>query len=252
MRNYLFLHQFRCLLLGSLFFFPASFAWAQITIIKGELITARQVTIDGERPVSGLTLYNENKIKTSTLGVAIINLGTNGRIELGAETDYTLLLAPHLVGGELRVGRIIINVPANVSVAIKGAGCQVETDGMQSSTLSIESSKERFVVVAYQGTARITYTGKTEMVASGEEVRSSLLSWEWRHREMPNPTIGRTTVQLAAARSATMLNLFGISIAESLRHLIASFSLLPSYYDSTLTCRNHDSLRCYANGGVKP
>lgn len=252
MQNSPFLHLLKYWMLGGVFFFLPSFTLAQIvTSIKGELVTARQVTIDGERPISGLTLWNEHTIKTSTRGVAIISLGRNGRIELGPETDYTLLLAAPLVGGELRAGRIILTIPTNISIAIKGAGCLIETGG-ESSTLSVEIRKERLAVALYQGAAKINYTGKTEFIASGQEVWSSLLAWNWQHRELSNQNINKMSAQIPSLSSAIFFNFINASIIESFQHLITSFSLPPSYYDSTLTCRNHNNLRCYSNGGMKP
>lgn len=232
---------------------PLSFTSAQVmSHTVGELVATQQVIVNGETAISGQTLCSENTIKTSRPGVALINLGANGQIELEDETDFTLRLAAYSVGGELRAGRAIFKVPANTFVIIKAAGCQIETEAGPSATLCVELAKERLAVAAYQGAAKISYAGKTELIATGKEVWANLSSWQWQHQEISNPTIGKTTAHIPTTQSPTLLNLLGMSIIESFRHLMTSFSSAPVYYETTLTCRDHDSLRCHSNGGVKP
>lgn len=243
-----YLHQLRKRVFWSILLLPLSFTSAQVMSgTVGELVTTKQVTVNGETAISGQTLCNENTIKTSRPGVAIISLRADGQIKLEAETDFTLRLAAHSVGGELRAGRAVFNVPANVLVIIKAAGCQIETEAGLSSSLSVGIEKERLVVAAHQGAAKFTCAGKTELIANGEEVWTSLSSWKWQRQEISYPTVSKGTTQ-----SATLLNLLGISFMESFRHLIASFSAPPIYYETTLTCRDLDSLHCHSNGGVKP
>lgn len=236
--------------LAVLFFtslFPASFSSAQtIKRNTGNLTAARQATVNGEIAISGLTLYEKSRIKTASLGNAIMNLGTKGRIELAGETDFTLLLAANSVGGDLQAGQAVFNVPANVLLRLQAAGCRIESDGKQPAVLGIEISPDRLVIATYRGTAEVILEGTAKSVLSGEEITVKLPSQNWKSQELANLTSGKTNKSNIYAPPATFLNLFFTSFANVLRRISRSYDDF-SHFDTTLTCRDHDNLQCHKN-----
>ena len=138
--------------------------------VAGELISAKETSLNGMAAISGLTVFSGSKLKTANAGAATVTVGRMGRLELGSGTEMVLSFAPNAVGGELLDGRAVLSVPAGVNLSIKTMEGKITTDGAQATVLSIDLSSQRARVVTYLGAAQVTSYGKTDKIANGEEL----------------------------------------------------------------------------------
>jgi hypothetical protein len=135
-----------------------------------EISVVGSTTINGTQAISGATVFNDSKIKTSSNGAAAINLGKLGRIELGPDTELTLRYTDSTIGGNLVSGRAVVNAPAGVGVSLATADGIASSDGKQASALTVDVSCGNTRVASSRSDAKVTSGSKTETVAAGQEV----------------------------------------------------------------------------------
>ncbi len=160
----------------------ASAGWAQAKRMMGELSAARHASVNGIEAVPGGTVFDRSRVDTGRNGLAILNLGKRGRIEIGGETSMTLGLTANSVGGELRAGSAWLSVPAGVAVSISTEKGTVTSDGRQFAVLQVESIGKDASVTVRQGEASVTWAGRTERVTAGEELSLKPETREWARR----------------------------------------------------------------------
>ena len=136
----------------------------------GEISVVGSATINGTPAISGGTVFNDSKIKTSSNGGAAINLGKLGRIELGPDTEMTLRYTDTSIGGNLLSGRAVVNAPAGVGVSLATADGVATSDGKLASALTVDVSCGNTRVASSRSEAKVTSGSKTETVAAGQEV----------------------------------------------------------------------------------
>jgi hypothetical protein len=227
----------RSIALGLLMTFPV---WAQPgSKAAGELASATQATINGSPAISGATVFSNNRIRTVQQGVAIINLGKLGRVELGAETDLTLRFSAGQLGGELHSGRAVVSAPAGVLVSISVSEGLITTDGEQAATLTVEVGPKRARVVAHRGEARVVSGGKAERVGEREEL-----------------VTGQTAKPVAATTSQsipTFASLVMAMIKNSMARLTSGKARdADQRFDTTVACRDRYSNKCTRRGDFSP
>lgn len=136
----------------------------------GELSVVGSATINGTPAISGATVFNDGKVKTSSNGAAAINLGKLGRIELGPDTELTLRYTDGTIGGNLLSGRAVVNAPAGVAVSVTTADGIATADGKQAGSLTVDVSCGNTRVASSRTDAKVTSGSKVEAVAAGQEV----------------------------------------------------------------------------------
>jgi hypothetical protein len=145
-------------------------ALAQTAAKAGELTVAGSVTINGTQAISGATIFSESKVKTARNSGATINLGKQGRVQLGPESEMTLRFTDGNIGGNLTAGRAVVSAPAGVSIAVATADGIATADGKQASSLTIDVSCGNTRVASTRSAAKVTSGSKVEAVAAGSEV----------------------------------------------------------------------------------
>jgi hypothetical protein len=257
------------LIIGAIYLSSPGEAAAQVVPkVTGELSAARQTTVNGTAAVSGLTVFNNSRVKTAGQGTATINLGKRGRIELRSETDLTLRLSPGAIGGDLRKGRALLSAPGGIAIAVMTAKGVVTTEGLKPAAISVEIAGNRAVVVALQGEAKIVSGGQVETVSAGEEVSLNPQSQRWQHRQLiaagvagggaigaagAIQTAGQAANQaVVGARTVTVANLINASLNYTLVKLLATERDPEMFFDTTITCRDHDNALCRRRSGVNP
>jgi hypothetical protein len=250
-------------------------ATAQTTSkVTGELTMGRSATVNGQPATAGLTLFNNNRVKTAKQGLAALNLGKQGRIELGADTDLSLRLTPGMIGGQMTSGRMLVNIPAGVGLAVSTGKSTVLTDGKLASTVLIETTAENVRVVAHRGEAMVATGGKSERVTAGEEVSLNDGGREgFKHRRA---VIGGTAAGAgvvagvltaagsaaapAAASAAAQTSTFSGLLTAGVRYSAAQvgggvnnqFRDPDSFFSINPTCRDSSSILCRRRSPVKP
>ncbi|MFN0087211.1 MAG: hypothetical protein ACKVX9_17620 [Blastocatellia bacterium] len=157
------------LTVGSFYSLVTTSTFAQTAARAGELTVTGTVSINGTNAISGATLFSDSKVKTARNGLATINLGKLGRVQLGPESEMTLRFSEGSISGNLNAGRAVVSAPAGVAVSIATAEGIATADGNQASSLTIDVTCGN-TRVASRGAAKVTSGGKVETVAAGSEV----------------------------------------------------------------------------------
>jgi hypothetical protein len=245
-------------------FFPlmAGQVWAQApSKAKGEVVSASQTKINGLSAISGMTVFNNNRILTGSHGAAVINLGRLGRIECGAETDMTLRLSDASIGGELRSNRVVVSARAGIAISIKTAKSVVTTGGQQPAVLTIYVDSERARVISHVGAASIVSTGEEGRPAGGKEMSQSPRGVNWKRARLVAGANGAASaaqigVQGAPApgahNSPTFAELFKAGINYSIDPMADNGPGSEEPFETSITCRDSDKKYCHKKSRYKP
>lgn len=141
---------------------------ASAFVESGQLAFARQVTINGNNALSGQTVFSGNKLKVGENGMAIVNLGKQGRIELGANSEMALFVAPENIGGTMLSGCMLVKASAGETVKINTPKGAVSSVGRQPTSFFVGLKGNSVNVYPNAGEIQVTAGGKTESVKYGE------------------------------------------------------------------------------------
>jgi hypothetical protein len=158
------------LAVGSFYTLVGGSALAQAQKSSGEISVTGSVLINGTQAISGATVFSESAIRTSRNSAATINLGKQGRVQLGPEAEMTLTFVSGNIGGKLTAGRAVVNAPAGVTVNVTTADGVATADGNQAVTLVIDVTCGNTRVTANRSGAKVTSGSKVEAIAAGSEV----------------------------------------------------------------------------------
>ena len=136
----------------------------------GDMSIKGSVTVNGTAAISGATVFNESKIKTSRNSGATINLGKLGRVQLGPDSEMTLRFSEGVIGGNLKAGRTIVNANAGVAISVATTEGVATSDGIQSSAMTVDVGRGYTRVAATRNSAKVTSGAKVEHVSAGNEV----------------------------------------------------------------------------------
>jgi hypothetical protein len=127
-----------------------------------ELSLFGAVTLNGQKAISGVTVFSDCAIVTAQGSSASVALGQLGRVELFANTNLKLGFANNRLIALLESGRARFATPAGVSVNLTEGGGSVLVDGSQATT---------FIVSIENGiTTVITESGLTELRGRGASI----------------------------------------------------------------------------------
>src|SRR6185295_8550299 len=108
----------------------------------GSLSVVGLVEVNGEKAVTGGTVFSGNLIVTGNQSVANISLGKLGRVELSADSAVRLSFDESFLSGAIEKGEVRVSTPTGVSARFTTARGVVQVDGSQSTS---------FVVTVIQG-----------------------------------------------------------------------------------------------------
>ena len=155
---------------GSFYTLVPAGVLAQTGRLSGELSSRGAVMVNGATAASGATVLSEGRVKTGKGGAATINLGKQGQIELGSESELMLKLEEGKIGGELRAGRAVVSAPVGVAVAVATGDGVAASDGAKATTLTVDVACGNTRVSSQRSEAKVTAGNRVEYVAAGQEV----------------------------------------------------------------------------------
>jgi hypothetical protein len=132
----------------------------------GELAITGTVLLNGTPAISGATIFSDSTLKT-TNGNAVINLGKQGRIELGANAEMKVSFTGTVIGGNLLSGRATVSAPAGVAVSVATAEGTAVSEGKSASLLTVDVTCGNTRVAAARSDAKLVAKNKVEYVAAG-------------------------------------------------------------------------------------
>lgn len=135
---------------------------------SGQLTFVRQVTVNGSNAASGQTVFSGNKIKVGNKGTAIINLGKLGRIELGANSELTLLIGENSIGGTLISGCMAINASAGVSADTSTSKGKISSQGNQPTSFFLGIKDATTNVYPNLGEVNVTAGSRSKVARPGQ------------------------------------------------------------------------------------
>lgn len=138
--------------------------------LSGEMSVRGTVTLNGINATSGATVLDMGKIKTANNGVATINLGSLGQVELASDSELVLKVDNGVIGGNLRSGKVIVSTPSGVRVNILTTEGVAATEGNEAAIVSVDVSCGNTRVMSSKSDARLTSGTKVEYVAAGQEI----------------------------------------------------------------------------------
>ena len=140
-----------------------------------ELSVFGEVTLNGQRAISGVTIFSESVIVTAEGSSASVSLGKLGRIELLANTSLRLSLADKSITGLLESGRAHFSTPEGVALTLTTSDGSVLVAGSQATSLMINTENGHTTVMNQSGQAELRSPTVTTKIAAGEIGTSGIL-----------------------------------------------------------------------------
>lgn len=237
---------------------------------SGEIVSASKTTINGFSAVSGVTVFNNNRIKTGKEGAAIINLGRLGRIELGPETDMTLRISETSIGGELRsnqegqvaqTSQMVVSAQKGVAIAVNTAEGVVTTDGHEPAVLTIYLEGKSPRVITHKGAANVV-TGGGNNLERGKELSQSSRGDGLRRGGLAAGIVGvaglgRATTTYAVSRGSNptpFSRLFkaGIDYSMGSKSGVNRGAVSEESFETSMICHNRNQPICRQKSSHKP
>ncbi len=132
--------------------------------VVGQLNVVGSVTINDKKAINGTTVFTNSRVGVACAGGnrAMINLGKLGRIELAPGAQMVLKFSEGLISGDLVTGKIVVNAPVGVKIAISTPEGVSAADGKDASVLAVATQRGvRCVPVA------VTQSASTTALSSG-------------------------------------------------------------------------------------
>ncbi len=160
------------LALASFFNLLTGAAFAQVTPkATGEISSVRgSVTLNGTPAATGTVVFNEGRIQTGENGSATINLGKQGLLEIGPNSEFVLSLITNIVGGNLRNGRVTANAFTGSAINVVTADGTATAEGDKASSMIVDVTCGNTRVMQLINDAKVLSGRKTYSVAAGQEV----------------------------------------------------------------------------------
>lgn len=111
--------------------------------IVGQLVISGSVTVNDKKAINGTSVYSNSRLNVACANGnrAVINLGKLGRIEMAPGSQMVLKFSDGLLGGDLAMGKIIVNAPVGVKVAINTPEGVSAADGKEASLLAVATQR---------------------------------------------------------------------------------------------------------------
>jgi hypothetical protein len=133
-----------------------------------ELSVSGDVTVNGQKAISGGTIFSDSVIVTAQNSSAVVSLGKLGRVELMAGTSIKLAFNDKGISGLLDSGRARVTTPAGVSVNLTTKDGSVMVDGSQATTFTANLQNGNTAVTTEIGAAELRSGSTVTKIAAGE------------------------------------------------------------------------------------
>jgi len=133
-----------------------------------ELAVSGDVTVNGQKAISGGTIFSDSVIVTAKDSSATVSLGKLGRIELMASTSIKLTFTDKSIAGLLDSGRARVSTPAGISVNLTTKDGSVVVDGSQATSFTASMENGNTMVSTETGLAELRSGTTVTKIAAGE------------------------------------------------------------------------------------
>ena len=136
---------------------------------SGALSITGEVTVDGQKVISGGTIFSDSVIVTAKDSSATVSLSKLRRVELSANSSLKLSFTDDSIVGLLDSGRARVSTPAGVRVNLTTRDGFVVVDGTKATSFSVNVEKGNTSVTTESGLAELHQSnGAVKQIAAGE------------------------------------------------------------------------------------
>ena len=151
-------------------------AFAAPNDVSGEITVTGQVTVNGQNAVSNSTIVSGSVIITGANSSAIVSLGKLGRIELSADSNFTLRFTETSITGILSQGKARISNAAGIATSIATNNATVIADAGQANSFALEVECSHTHVDTTTGLVTMRTGNTDKQVAAGTTATAGNLS----------------------------------------------------------------------------
>src|SRR5260370_3084568 len=135
--------------------------------VSGELSVRGEVVVNGQPAISGGTIFSDSLIVTAEQSSATVSLGGRGRIEVPANSSLRLSFADKSIVGRLDAGSARVSTLTGVLVNLTTKDGEVEVDGSQATSFTVNTDSGESVVATAWGLAGLTSRARPRLTAAG-------------------------------------------------------------------------------------
>lgn len=196
--------------------------------LAGVLTASGDISVNGERALSGATIFPESVIQTGDDSSAVVNLSRLGRIELIRGAGFRLAFDDASITGALESGVAKVSTPAGIAAKIvTGDGIVTVADLTQPAVFTVSVENGNTVVTTSMGIIELRTGNRSQKVGPGLSAVSG-------DAQVPPAT---TNKDKKKSKLIALLLLLGLGIA-------AAFVLAAS--------NNNNNNQFGASGGINP
>lgn len=144
--------------------------------VSGEITVTGQVTVNGQTAVSNSTVISGSVITTGADSSAVISLGKLGRIELLADSNFTLRFTENSITGILSQGKARISNAAGIATSVATNDATVIADAGQANSFALEVEQCHTHVDTTSGLVTLRTGNTDKQVAAGTTATAGNLS----------------------------------------------------------------------------
>jgi hypothetical protein len=135
---------------------------------SGALSVIGEVTVNGQKVISGGTIFSDSVIVTAKDSSATVSLGKLGRIDLLANSSLKLSFTDNSIMGLLESGRARVSTAVGVSVNLTTRDGAVVVDGSKATSFSVNTENGNTFVSTEAGIAELRSGTTVKQIAAGE------------------------------------------------------------------------------------
>lgn len=111
--------------------------------VVGQINVVGAATINDKKAINGTTVFNNSRVSVACASGnrATVNLGKMGRIEMAPGSQMVLKFSEGLISGDLVTGKIVVNAPIGMKVAISTPEGVSASDGKEASVLAVATQR---------------------------------------------------------------------------------------------------------------
>ncbi len=175
---------------------------------SGELSIIGQVSVNGEKVISGGTLFSDSVVATADQSSATVSISKLGRVELAPNSSLRLSFTDKNIMGLLESGTAHVSTLAGITVNLTTKDASVIVDGSEATSFTVNSARMT-TLTTHSGLAELrSFGGSIRQVAAGENASAGNPQGSPKAEEDEGLHGARLAVLLAAAGGAIAVILY--------------------------------------------
>jgi hypothetical protein len=135
---------------------------------SGGLSVIGDVTVNGQKVISGGTIFSDSAIVTAKDSSAAVSLSKLGRVDVLANSSMRLSFTDNTITGLLDLGRTRVSTPSGVSVNFVTKDASVMVNGTEATSFTVTTENGNTTVVTDTGRVEFRSGNTVKMLRAGE------------------------------------------------------------------------------------